>query len=203
VRLFSSIRRVRVGLVVLGAIALGLALVPGCGDDKGGPSAPPITTVPAEWGGLWTMTVTTKFCPPSGQVISTETEVDTICAGKSVEQEFEFSGSGCSGGTITATATSVSFSCSDATATIEGCNGTVTVNMNATINTSAGTISGTGQITFHPTSGTNCPPSDICIDITIAGTRTSTAQPGCGTSKPGMFGKLVPRLESVLSQGGC
>jgi hypothetical protein len=180
--------RTRIWLTLLAAVALaglGLAVLGGCGDDSS-PTQPGSDVIPQAWGGIWDLQWVQKDCL-TDSVIDTFTEIDTICAGRTVGQEFDLSPLApyCPGVAPVITDTQLTLSCSHSGQVDPYCNYSVTAGANITLNSSAGTLGGSVRVqsTFNPA---NCG-NGQCVEFVVAGTRLSTDQTGCPTGKTGGF----------------
>ena len=181
--MFLASRAFRMAPVVL---VVGLVLGAGCGGggSKKTVAPQPITTIPAGWGGVWSVRTQVGVCNTTS-VLFDSTLVDTLCPGTSIGDLIGLGDGLCANASLTGTGNTVSYSCTD-TLSVQGCSGTLSVGVTATVNPTAGTSSGSGRIQFTAQPATSgC--SDFCIDITQAGTRIAPTPAQCSPTLWGFF----------------
>jgi hypothetical protein len=116
------------GAVVLALTAI---LVGGCGDDDDDTAGPGDVgaSIPAEWAGSWSIRTIERACG-SSEVVSDETETETLCAGEPISfgEDEDPSEIDCEG---TITDTTIDVTCTS-TATFEGSTVVATFELDAT-----------------------------------------------------------------------
>lgn len=160
-------------------LLLGLAF--GCGGGGGGSgggnvTGPVLDSIPASWAGIWSVNVVARICGTSEELLNT-TVVDTLCPGAPTSSiAFDTL---CAGATFRAVGNTTTYACTDNVS--DGtCSGVMGVNVTTTIDPVAGTSLGTGRIVVNLEPNTaECP--DVCLDVTLAGTRVGPAPAQCVT----------------------
>lgn len=171
-------------LLVLAGFAGFVAI--GCGGDDD-PAAPgggnPELDLPAAWAGIWSVQTITRDCE-THEVLSDDTEADTLCAGEDVSSfEEEAAGAVCEG---TVTDTAIDVSCTS-TFTFESVTFTAAFTLDATRN--GDSFQGSGRATVMQAGFVV-----ECFDVELVATRTGPAPPDCDGT-PAAF---HPRLRTEL-----
>lgn len=171
------------------AVLVAFAGIHGCGDDDNPAGASGSQTLPEEWAGIWEVTLTSLDCQ-TDSILEVVVELDTLCAGESVDEFVDLDDDELGEVSCTGSFTSSSFS-SNCTGQGEqlGCTFSFSANFNLTLRDS--TFTGTGRTTVRLV----CSEGTVedCADVEISARRLSTDQPGCGMGTSALAGRIWSR----------
>jgi hypothetical protein len=137
-----------------------------------------LPTIPAEWAGIWSTVDSTFSC--TGELLSVETYMDTLCVGVSVgyDDEVPVNSITCSG---SVDATSASFGC-DGSEPAGECTATFSTSTVATRNGDTYTGTSTTSLEFSGTGVTCDFIPGFCEETRSTGTRVASAPEDCSVA---------------------
>lgn len=159
-------------LPLLLSIAVGAAVIVGCGSDPPGPPADP--GLPESWAGTWSVTITLLYCDSGGVAVETTAE-QVLCAGEPLSFDFQGAEIECTG---PISDTGFEVDCVRAVA-IPMCDLTIHVTLTGTKEGDAFWGEGAIRTTGEPATPGSCDGYGICYDLTITGDRVGDAGAGC------------------------
>ncbi len=140
-----------------------------------------LLVIPAEWSGIWESELTDYVCG-TNDVIDTESYVDTLCTGQSIDPNDEIDdlpfAMDCSGSTVTAT--TVTADCTGG-GTVGLCTVSITFSLDGVRNGDTFTSTQEYSIDLEP-NGIFCGNQpDECVRTEVTATRIAPEPPGCAT----------------------